>query len=99
MSVSPSRITAREETLRSTVGREADVPRKRRVSDMGAKYISAYGSLWGVGDPEYQSREPPASQLIADSFHTGVEDFAESEIARLVEIARQSVRTRLRSSM
>jgi hypothetical protein len=39
MSVSPSRITAREETLRSTVGREADVPRKRRVSDMRAKYM------------------------------------------------------------
>src|SRR5438552_2748352 len=39
MSVSPSRMSAREETLRSTVGRDADVPRKRRVSDMRAKYI------------------------------------------------------------
>src|SRR5712671_5591592 len=41
MSVSPSRITAIDETLRSTVGRDADVPRKRRVSDMRAKYIVA----------------------------------------------------------
>ena len=31
--VSPSRTTAMELTLRSTVGREADVPRKRRESD------------------------------------------------------------------
>src|SRR5438046_4605878 len=28
-----------DETLRSTVGRDAEVPRKRRVSDMRAKYI------------------------------------------------------------
>ena len=27
-----------DETLRSTVGRDAEVPRKRRVSDMTAKY-------------------------------------------------------------
>src|SRR3954453_7308489 len=41
ISVSPSRITAMDETLRSTVGRDAEVPRKRRVSDMRAKYILA----------------------------------------------------------
>src|SRR5437588_3003943 len=32
-------MSAIDETLRSTVGRDAEVPRKRRVSDMGAKYI------------------------------------------------------------
>src|SRR5437762_252614 len=32
-------MTAMDETLRSTVGRDAEVPRKRRESDMGAKYI------------------------------------------------------------
>src|SRR5688500_5863058 len=31
-------MSAMEETLRSTVGRDAEVPRKRRVSDMTAKY-------------------------------------------------------------
>src|SRR5258708_11490448 len=36
--VSPSRTTATEATLRSTVGREAEVPRRRMESDMGAKY-------------------------------------------------------------
>src|SRR3954464_2743467 len=39
ISVSPSRIKAIDETLRSTVGRDAEVPRKRRGSDMRAKYI------------------------------------------------------------
>ena len=35
ISVSPSRITAMELTLRSIVGRDAEVPRKRTVSDIG----------------------------------------------------------------
>src|SRR3954466_8774228 len=34
-------MSAITETLRSTVGRDADVPRKRRESDMRAKYIVA----------------------------------------------------------
>src|SRR2546423_15148703 len=41
MSVSPSRIRATDETLRSTVGRDAEGPRKRSVSDMAPKYIVA----------------------------------------------------------
>src|SRR4051812_23799670 len=35
MSVSPSRWIARDETLRSTVGRDAEVPRMRTDKDMG----------------------------------------------------------------
>jgi hypothetical protein len=38
MSVSPSRMSAREETFRSTVGRDAEVPRKRRESDIRGIY-------------------------------------------------------------
>src|SRR5438045_2302488 len=45
MRVSPSRIRATDETLRSTVGRDADVPRKRSVSDMAPKYIVALPAL------------------------------------------------------
>jgi hypothetical protein len=38
-------MTAVEETLRSTVGRDAAVPRKRTVSDMGAEYNGDRSSL------------------------------------------------------
>src|SRR5579862_2219936 len=38
MMVSPSRTMAMADTLRSTVGRDAAVPRKRTVRDMGGEY-------------------------------------------------------------
>src|SRR3954464_1094543 len=61
ISVSPSRITAIDETLRSTVGRDAEVPRKRRVSDMRAKYIVA---LQAKGNAVCLS---PAHQIINET--------------------------------
>ena len=46
-----------EATLRSTVGREAEVPRRRMESDMGAKYSPGGARLALVEGPELMASE------------------------------------------
>src|SRR5688572_8650468 len=52
--VSPSRTSAMEETLRSMVGRDADVPSRTRDNDMAAQNIGA--RVAGDGADESQAR-------------------------------------------
>src|SRR5690349_11985732 len=57
-------MTAIDETLRSTVGRDAAVPRKRRVSDMGAEYSrAAMRPVAGRGRARSLRARPPLSPI------------------------------------
>src|SRR3954466_13168930 len=66
-SVSPSRTSATDATLRSTVGRDADVPRKRRESDIARniavvarspdRFLRRHGYLENHAYAEYEAEE------------------------------------------